>query len=241
MRYPAGHKQQTHRQILAAAGARFRAQGYAAVGVDEVMRAAGLTPGGFYAHFRSKRALLAEALGASFVRTREGLVAGLDGLTGPPMLRAVAARYLSRAHRDAPEGGCPLPALAAEVARSGAASRRALQRHLEELVAGLAPRTPAAPGLPPEDRVLATAALFAGALQLARAVPDAALSDRILRAARRLAVPETAVLAAAEEQARLRAAPEVASRANHLARSASPQPAQMPRPRRRKSERRSRR
>ncbi len=207
MRYPAGHKQQTHRQILAAAGERFRARGYAAVGVDEVMRAAGLTPGGFYAHFRSKQALLAEALGTSFAGTREGLLAGLDELAGPPLLRAIAARYLSRTHRDAPEGGCPLPALAAEVARGGMAERRVLQRHLEELVASVAPRTPAAPGLPPDDRVLATAALFAGALQLARAVPDAALSDRILRAARRLAVPETAEQAAAEEKARPRAAP----------------------------------
>ena len=201
MRYPPGHKQVTRGRIVAAAGARFRSRGYAATGVDEVMHAAGLTPGGFYAHFPSKQALLTEALGLSAGAMQESLLAGLDAVEGAPLLRAVVGRYLSRSHRDHAEVGCPLPSLAAEVARDGAQSRLAVQRYLLEITAALGPRTPPAPGLSPEDRVLATAALLAGALLLARAVSDPALSDRILRAARRLAVPETAEFAEAEAAA----------------------------------------
>jgi TetR/AcrR family transcriptional repressor of nem operon len=131
---------------------------------------------------------------------RNGLLAGLDEETGPELLRKVAGRYLSRTHRDHPESGCPLPALAGELAREGPAARDALQRFIENMAAGLAPRTPAAPGLSPEDRVLATLALFCGAMTLARAVPDEELSERILRSARRLAVPETAEVAAAKTE-----------------------------------------
>ncbi|HTO99667.1 MAG TPA: helix-turn-helix domain-containing protein [Myxococcales bacterium] len=202
MRYPRDHKQQTRKRILAAASGRFRARGYAATGVDEVMSAAGLTPGGFYGHFRSKEELLREALGAALEQTRSGLLAGLDGVEGPALLRAVVGRYLSRTHRDDPAGGCPVPALAAELAREGAGLKRNLETYLEAIVVAMAPRIPAAPGLSPEDRVLATTALLAGALLLSRAVQDEELSGRILRAARRLAVPETAAAAAAEEAAR---------------------------------------
>ena len=156
------------------------------------MSAAGLTAGGFYAHFPSKRALLADVLRASLEETRVLLFAGLDHLEGPAWLRSVVGKYLSRSHRDGPGGGCALPSLSAEVAREGKVPRQALQAYVRQLAAELAPRTPAAPGLEPEDRVLATIALLSGALTLARAVEDPELSDRILRSARRLAVPEMA-------------------------------------------------
>lgn len=191
MRYGADHKQRTRRRIVEAAARRFRESGYRAAGVDQVMSDAGLTAGGFYAHFPSKEALLAETLGLSLEEVRSQLLAGLDGVEGIEWLQAVARRYLSRSHRDDPGAGCPLPTLTSEIAREGEEPRLALQSYLQQMVAELAPRAPAAPGLDPEDRVLATAALFAGALMLARAVPDQELSDRILRAARRLALPET--------------------------------------------------
>ncbi len=197
-------KERTRGRILSAAARRFREKGYRASGVDELMKAAGLTAGGFYAHFPTKRALLAETLGLSLDQVRTQLLAGLDDLRGASFLRAVVGRYLSRTHRDDPAGGCALPALAAEIAREGPRPRKALQQYLQRLAAELAPRTPPAPGLAPEDRVLATVALLAGALALARAVHDRDLSDRILRAARRLAVPETAETATAEEAERSR-------------------------------------
>lgn len=204
MRYAKGHKEATRGRIIQAAARSFRSRGYRAAGVDHVMDAAGLTAGGFYAHFKSKQALLAETLGLSLAQARAQLFSGLDDLEGADWLRAVVGRYLSRSHRDHPDSGCSLPALAGEIAREGRAPRTALQDYLQQLVADLAPRAPKAPGLESEDRVLATVALLSGALMLARAVPDEQLSDRILRAARRLAVPEVAEAASAEERTRTR-------------------------------------
>jgi TetR/AcrR family transcriptional regulator, transcriptional repressor for nem operon len=201
MRYARDHKEKTRRRILSAAARRFRERGYNAAGVDEVMKAAGLTAGAFYAHFASKRALLAETLRLSLDPVRQQLLGGPGEARGPAWLRAVVGRYLSRTHRDHPEAGCPLPSLAAEIAREGFRPRLELQRYLEQLVAELAPRTPPAPGLAPPERVLATVALLSGALTLSRAVQDPDLSDRILRAARRLAVPEIAEAATAAEAA----------------------------------------
>lgn len=191
MRYGAEHKQRTRRRIVEAAARRFRESGYRAAGVDQVMKDAGLTAGGFYAHFSSKEALLAEILGLSLEQVRSQLLEGLEGLSDEEWLRTVVKRYLSRAHRDHPGAGCPLPTLGGEIAREGEEPRLALQTYLQQLVGELTPRVPSAPGLEPEDRLLATLSLLAGALMLARAVPDQDLSDRILQAARRMALPES--------------------------------------------------
>ncbi len=190
MRYAKDRKEKTRAAILNVAARRFREKGYRAAGVDDVMGAAGLTAGGFYAHFPSKGALLAEALRVSLASGRDRLFSGLHGLDDAEWLRAVVGRYLSRSHRDDPATGCPLPALAGEVSREGPLPRRALEEYLRGLVAEIAPRTPASPGLAPEERVLATVALLTGALMLSRAVEDRKLSDRILSVARRYAVPE---------------------------------------------------
>ncbi len=192
MRYAAGRKEATRKKIVRAAARSFRRRGYGASGVDQVMKDAGLTAGGFYAHFDGKRELLAETLGLSLEQVRKDLLGGLDELRGPALLRAVVGRYLSRSHRDRPADGCSMPALAAEIAREGKGPRRALQSYLLQLLGDLAPRVPPAPGLSPEDRLLATASLLVGGMMLARAVDDEALSERILRASRRLAVPELA-------------------------------------------------
>jgi TetR/AcrR family transcriptional repressor of nem operon len=190
MRYPAGHKERTHRRIVASAARRFREKGYRGAGVDDVMAASGLTAGAFYAHFPSKEALLAETLELSLRQTRERLLLGLESQSGVEWLLELVRRYLSRSHRDAPADGCALPALSPDVARQGPAPRATLERHLVGLVDELALKTPAGPGLSPRERLLATLALGAGGLMLARAVEDESLSNEILRACRRLAVPE---------------------------------------------------
>jgi TetR/AcrR family transcriptional repressor of nem operon len=154
------------------------------------MKGAGLTAGGFYAHFDSKEALLAETLAAGSPQTAQRLSAGLDDVDGVAWMREVVRRYLNRTHRDGVAEGCALPALAADVARQGSRARSAFEGYLQGIVDTLKGKAPSAPGLDPEDRILATIALFAGGLMLARAVRDEALSDRILRACRRLAVPE---------------------------------------------------
>src|SRR5215831_14851129 len=117
MRYPPDHKRRTGERIRAAAAALFRKRGYAATGVDAVMASANLTAGAFYAHFPSKESLLAAALDAAFCQSGSHWPARLGGLRGRAWMRAFASFFLSREHRDAPEGGCPMPALAAEVGR----------------------------------------------------------------------------------------------------------------------------
>lgn len=188
MRYPPQQKRETRQRILEAAGRRFREKGFVAAGVDEVMRAAGLTAGGFYAHFASKRALLQEVLGRSLEATRTRLLGGLEHLEGPAWIREVARRYLSRLHRDAVGDGCALPALTAEVSRQPAEVRAAFDEFLQEMLGELEAKMPASPDLSARDRTLGLLALFVGGLALARAVDDRTLSDRILLACRRLAL-----------------------------------------------------
>lgn len=189
MRYAADHKQRTHRRIVEVASRLFKEGGYVGVGVDTVMKAVGLTPGGFYAHFESKEALLAETLTVGLQRLKEWLFEGLEGQEGLPWLREVVRRYLSRIHRDAVAEGCPMPALAAELCRSGDAARQTFEGHLRQLVAEFEAKIPRTFGSA-HDRTLATIALFVGGVMLARAVKDPTLSGRILRACRVLAVRE---------------------------------------------------
>ncbi|SFV09741.1 transcriptional regulator, TetR family [Methylobacterium sp. 174MFSha1.1] len=165
--------QENRRRILEAAGRLFREKGFSAVTVAEVMEAAGLTHGGFYGHFASKEDLAAQALGQALTPApREPGTA--------PDLAAFVAAYLSAAHRDRPGTGCALAALGSETARQPAPVRRAFTEGLEARLARMQE------ALPDGDRGAALAAIsgLVGALVLARAVDDPALSDEILAAAR---------------------------------------------------------
>ncbi len=132
MRYAAGHREQTRAKILRAAGKVFRRQGYHAAGVDKVMEEAGLTAGGFYAHFASKEALLAEMLApaASGALHDEHI----EYLTNRACAEAFVDRYLSHEHVVKTEDGCPLPPLVSEVARAG----ESVKANFEASVRGLA-------------------------------------------------------------------------------------------------------
>lgn len=162
-------KQRTHERILVSAGRVFRRKGYAGAGVDAVMGEAGLTHGGFYAHFDGKEALFAETVTRALGRTVEIMEKEAGDREGVAWLRVAVRRYLSRPHLEAVEEGCPMPALVSELGRAGDAP---------------------GPGLEPDDRALATVALCVGGISMARAVKDPALADRILAACRKLAVPE---------------------------------------------------
>ncbi|AWN46599.1 TetR family transcriptional regulator [Methylobacterium terrae] len=165
--------QENRRRILEAAGRLFREKGFSAVTVAEVMEAAGLTHGGFYGHFASKEDLAARALAESLTPAPRA-----EG-TAPDLAGFVAA-YLSAAHRDRPGTGCALAALGGEAARQPAPVRRAFTEGLEARLARMQE------ALPEDDRAAALAAVssLVGALVLARAVDDPALSDEILAAAR---------------------------------------------------------
>ena len=181
MRYSPDHKEKTRAKILESAATIFRRQGYHATGVDKVMEEAGLTAGGFYAHFPSKDALLAEALEHIAAKGSSTLERGLEDASDREWVREIVDRYLGDSHRRRPETGCPIPSLAPEIGRAGKAPRQAFERLVARLFAKIAAH------LPPEDaeeRAIAITALCVGGMALARAVHDPGYSDRILAACR---------------------------------------------------------
>jgi len=147
------------------------------------MRAAGLTHGGFYAHFESKEALVAEAIAMMFAGGRDRFVARIGDREGPEALKHWIDRYVSRSHRDDPGGGCALSALMSDMPRMDAAARAAYDDGARGIAARLARYLPAS-GEQAEPQVLTLLAEMAGAVALARAVSDPALSDRILKQSR---------------------------------------------------------
>ncbi len=187
-RYPSSRKAETHGRIVSAAGQLFRTDGYVGTGVAKLMGAAGLTVGGFYAHFESKEALLREVLAEALQQTRHVLLAGLDDVEGEAFVQEVARRYLSRQHRDEVASGCAIPSLAPDVARRGEDTQAEFEAYFRKLTAALEPHlAEVTDELSPRDRVYALTALLVGGLTLSRAVKSKKLSDRILLACRRFA------------------------------------------------------
>lgn len=182
MRYPNDHKRKTRERIRSAAAAIFRRRGYAATGVDAVMASAKLTAGGFYAHFRSKRALLAEALDEAFKESRMGWPEALKSLRGRPWIRQFASFYLSEAHRDDAGLGCPMPSLTPEVWRNGDASRKVFEQHLRRLVETVTKQVSG--NRADRAHAISAIALSVGGLMLARTVSEQGFSEEILAACR---------------------------------------------------------
>jgi TetR/AcrR family transcriptional repressor of nem operon len=178
MRFEKGHKAATRQKIIETAAARFRKDGIAATGIAGLMADAGLTHGGFYAHFGSKEALVREALEAAALGSR----ARLDRAGAKiPGLEGYIRSYLRPAHRDAPEQGCFVAALGAELARHEPETRAAVTDKVEGLLARIAAQLPA--GASAERRLETAIGIFgvmSGTLQLARAVTNEAMSDKIL-------------------------------------------------------------
>lgn len=177
-------KAETHAKIIASAGRAFRRCGYAGAGVDDVMKGAGLTAGGFYAHFESKEDLFAEMLQSALNDSWELVTKDLSHLFGLDWVKGIIDRYLSMAHVDAVTEGCPLPPLIGEVARAGKATRRVFEEHLKkknELVASKFPLDD-----PAISRRTATAgfATLVGAVAIARAAATKEYADEVLSLAR---------------------------------------------------------
>lgn len=167
-------------RILAETARMIRESGIAGVGVDALAKAAGLTHGSLYSQFGSKERLveaaLAQAMATAADKTQKEVAAG-------GTLAAIAARYLSPAHRDAPGSGCAIAAIGPEAARQPAGVRRAFTHGVRGFAARLATVLPARTAArATEDAALGAVATLVGALILARAVDDPELSDRILAA-----------------------------------------------------------
>jgi TetR/AcrR family transcriptional repressor of nem operon len=181
MRYPASETAEKHEQILNEAARLFRERGFAGAGVAEIMKAAGLTHGAFYAHFPSKAALAAEAVGRAFAQSEDRIYASAADATDPK--RAFLDNYLSFAHRNRPGEGCAIAALGPEIARDPGV-RGAFTDEVKRMLAGMAERFGWKNKEGSRREAIHLLSAAAGALILARAVDDPALSDEILSSVR---------------------------------------------------------
>lgn len=184
MRYSNEHKAETRQRVLKEAAQEIRAKGPDGVAVAGVMARAGLTHGGFYAHFESKDAMIADAIGTMFDDARERSDAIEQAADPRAALRAYVDFYLSPAHRDRRERGCPLPTLSGDLARSGEQQRERFGMGVEALTARLAKALGGIGVTDPHAEGSAMLAQMVGAVALARAVADPIQSDAILADAR---------------------------------------------------------
>ncbi|QSQ24676.1 TetR/AcrR family transcriptional regulator [Pyxidicoccus parkwayensis] len=190
MRYGPEHKQATRERILTAAENLFRRQGFEGASVERVMRAAGLTVGGFYAHFTSKDSLLAESVRAFFQHNGERWLGGLEELRGSEWLSHFVRRYLNRNIRDNMETGCVLPSIVSDLARGTPEGREAFAEGIDGLAREVAARVPGLDGVTARKRALATVTFLVGSMTLARATKGLPLSDEILEAAREVLIAD---------------------------------------------------
>ena len=165
----------TRERILGAAAKLFREHGLDGIGVADLMKSAGLTHGGFYGHFSSKEALMAQACARTLANAAQKWSAR--------SLSEIVQSYLSKRHVADPGSGCALATLGADVSRQNAPVRHAFTQGANSLVEVLTARAPGKTRAAKRKRALAIFASMVGALVLARAVDDARLSGEILKAA----------------------------------------------------------
>jgi TetR/AcrR family transcriptional regulator, transcriptional repressor for nem operon len=175
-------KEVTHERIVAAAARAIRRSGYDGTGVADIMKEVGLTHGGFYAHFASREAMLAEAAdraGAESVTTLTRVAAA-----APPheALRSMILAYLSKEHVEGAETGCVVAALGSEMPRQPSTVRRAATRRIKEMIDVVARHSPEPGASGAYEHALVTVATMVGALVLARAVDDSKLSEALRKA-----------------------------------------------------------
>jgi TetR/AcrR family transcriptional regulator, transcriptional repressor for nem operon len=172
-------KAKTHKRIVSIAAKRFREKGLAGFGIAELMKEAGLTVGGFYKHFDSRDDLVAEAVSSAFGGWKRRVEAAASG--GPPVsYEKLVGDYLNEAHRDNPGAGCAFSALAPEIARGDKKTRAVTSEQVRndiQLIAGLLPGKDMGTA---RSRAIVTFSVLVGAMSLARAVSDEALSREIL-------------------------------------------------------------
>lgn len=185
MRYDTEHKQRTREKVLKAAAKAIRTHGPHRVGVAAVMGKAGLTHGGFYAHFESKDDLVAAAIGQMFEETRSNWARLTQEKQPAAALAAYIDFYLSTAHRDAVSAGCPIPILAPELRRLAKPSRDQFAAGVARLKERLSSQLALLQVPDAQDEASSMLAELIGALALARAEPDAQRSEAILEVSKR--------------------------------------------------------
>jgi len=184
MRYDTEHKQRTHEKVVQKAAEAIRQHGPDKIGVAALMAEVGLTHGGFYAHFKSKDDLIAEAIAHMFDERYEAFQKCLEGARPAEGLANYIDLYLSIRHLERRDKGCPVAALSGDVARMSAAARECFEIGVRRQTYAFAEVLKAL-GQPQPD-VLAISVLteMVGALVVARAMSSADIAERTLEAAR---------------------------------------------------------
>jgi TetR/AcrR family transcriptional regulator, transcriptional repressor for nem operon len=180
MGYSKAQKARTHKRIVTIASKRFREKGLAGFGIAELMKEAGLTVGGFYKHFDSRDDLVAEAISSAFGDWQRRAETAKSG--GPPVsLAKLIDDYLSDAHRKNPGTGCAFSALAPEIARSDKRTRAVTSQQVQNDFESIIELLPGKDKRAARSRAILTFSAMVGAMALARAVSDEALSREILK------------------------------------------------------------
>src|SRR5436305_872655 len=207
MRYSKDHKQETHARIVKKASVRLREKGAHGIGVADLMKEAGLTHGGFYAHFDSREALVIEAFAYAMDRSTERWRKLAEQTTPDQRLAAIVDSYLTPVHRDDPGHGCAVPALGAEIARESPKTRKAFAAKLEQMIDMIAAQIPDVPRKAARKQAMASLATMMGTLVLARVAGNGELSEDILGAGREAVLERlTAAKAAGKKPAGKKAA-----------------------------------
>jgi TetR/AcrR family transcriptional repressor of nem operon len=199
MRYSDTHKSETHAKLVRLAGRALRAKGPEGLAVAELMQAAGLTHGGFYAHFKSKDALLVEALECVFQESKQTFQGVTDGLAPREALARYIDLYVSPAHRDNRSRECPIVALNSDLPRQSKKFRATFDSELRALLNRLTDLIKTAGISDSEALAASVQSAMAGAVAVSRTLSDRRLSDELLKSARasikaRLGLSDTALL-----------------------------------------------
>ncbi|MBR1122254.1 TetR/AcrR family transcriptional regulator [Bradyrhizobium lablabi] len=184
MRYSKEHKQETHERIVKKASVRLREKGAHGIGVADLMKEAGLTHGGFYAHFDSREALVIEAFNYAMGRATERWRKLAEQIPPEKRFATIVDSYLTTIHRDDPGHGCAVPTLGPEIARESPKTRRAFAARLDEMIEMIADQLPEMPRKVARAQAIAALSTMAGALVLSRVAGSGEFSDEILGAGR---------------------------------------------------------
>ena len=179
MGYSRAQKAKTHERIVKLASKRFREEGLAGIGIAELMKEAGLTVGGFYKHFDSRDDLVAEAVSSAFGGWKRRVEAAKSG-GAPVSYEKLIDEYLNEAHRDNPGTGCAFSALAPEIARSDKRTRALTSEQVRNDIQLIATLLPGRDKRTARSRAILIFSALVGAMSLARAVSNEALSREIL-------------------------------------------------------------
>lgn len=208
MRYSKEHKQETHAKIVKKAAVLLREKGAHGIGVADLMKEAGLTHGGFYAHFDSREALVIEAFAYAMDRSTERWRRIAEQTPPDKRLATIIQSYLTPVHRDDPGHGCAVPALGAEIARESPRTRKAFAAKLDNMIDMLAEQVADLPPKAARKEAVATLSTMIGALVLSRIAGSGEFSDEILTIGRESALGRTAAKTPrAKKATRKKAAP----------------------------------